>query len=242
MANRILLGMAQGLAQGLDKSVTNLQNIMKASYDIKQNQELLNLKKKSIEAEIDTSAWEKDYKLKALNLTERELAVKEHTANMADEETRGKIKSLQTGIDFIKNLYTKDNNINNANSNSLDTQKDLGWSWNSGTGATTVTNRGGQTGLTEQWRNDIKTARDSVINGDMSVDEATSILEDSYPDKASNIMEFKAMWSGLAPKGGKKATTQPTTQSSGRIRVKNKEGQTGTIDPSEFDANLYEKI
>ena len=46
---------------------------------------------------------------------------------------------------------------------------------------------------------------------------------------------------------GGKATTQPTAQpiiqpQTGRIRVKTKDGQTGTIDAGEFDPNNYEKI
>lgn len=39
-----------------------------------------------------------------------------------------------------------------------------------------------------------------------------------------------------------KPKIQPAAQPSGRIRVKNKEGQTGTIEAGEFDPNLFEKI
>ena len=43
--------------------------------------------------------------------------------------------------------------------------------------------------------------------------------------------------------GSQPKTTQPNiAQPSGRIRVKTKDGQTGTIEAAEFDPNIYEQI
>jgi len=95
MADNKLLAIGTGLAMGMEKASNNLMNIMKASYEIKQNKELLDLKKKAIEADTSQNAWERDYKLKALNLTGKELSVKEKTAEIANEKTQEELSGIK---------------------------------------------------------------------------------------------------------------------------------------------------
>jgi hypothetical protein len=211
MADRRLLGMAQGLAMGMDKAATNLQNIMKASYEIKQNQELLNLKKKAIEADTSQNAWERDYKLKTLDLTGKELAVKEKTASIANEKTQEELSGIQRAAKLFDLKY-------------------------------------GPTLRGEQPIGDLGPLDINTVTGNVRQTAGDQAITDTQ----GNIIGYRPKGSVFQPKSGEsfeslfvkknQPVTQPTTTQSGRIRVKAKDGQTGTIDAGEFDPSLYEKI
>ena len=220
MADRRFLGAMAGLAQGVEKASANLVNIMKASYDIKQNQELIGLKKKALEADISQAGWQKDYQSGMLDLQTKKLAVDKKTAILAGEKTRmeiDKYKEVAKNLEFIRGkIFGGQGGQQNTPADGMD-MKDLGWSYSSGTGDFTVRKPTGRETLTEQWRNDLIIARDSVKNGEMSPDEAISILEDTYADKFTDPtkrMELKMAWEGLVPKGGKarQSQAQPITQ------------------------------
>ena len=55
-----------GLAQGVEKASANLINIMKASHEMKQEDELLRLKKRALEKDIEMAPFEKELKQKEI--------------------------------------------------------------------------------------------------------------------------------------------------------------------------------
>jgi hypothetical protein len=212
MADRRLLGIANGIANGMDKATTNLQNIMKASYEIKQNQELLNLKKKAIEADNTQNAWEKDYKLKALDLSNKELAVKEKTASLANEKTTEEL----AGIKRVAKLFELKYGPALRGEKSVD---DLG-------------------------PMDINTVTGNVRN---------TSGEQAITDASGNVIGYRPKGSVFQPKDNsatpmfaEEETAMPSNNAqdqSVKVRVKHiQSGKTGTIDSSEFDPKLYEKI
>ena len=200
MADRRLLGAMAGLAQGLDKGATNLQNIMKASYEIKQNKELLNLKKKSIEADITQSEFDRDYKSQLLKSDLAKNAVDEKTAMREGYKTREEIRAMRQKYDFVSKINTAiEKQISGepqGNDGKLPVEN-LGWSTNTGTGNITISNRGKDDDF---FKRDFAIAAEAVGKikmTDKTVEEKTALIKTvhqrlrrAYPTESNKIEDY----------------------------------------------------
>lgn len=217
MADRRLLGAAAGLAMGIDKATTNLQNIMESSYKMRQVQQEIDLRKKSLENDITKSGAERDYNMRRLDMEGKKV---EADIGLVDLKTKEFEWQKGEGERNLANVVKTIQTIQNFRSQQPTSMTDglnmdsvkLGLSIND-KGAASVKIK--EPGQIEQYRNDLKAARDSVTSGDMSPDQTISILEDTYPEKFINPATrelLKIQMEPLVPKGGKKTTTQPNKQ------------------------------
>lgn len=90
-----VLSIARGIASGFNQASGNLVNIMEAKYRLKQNQELLDLKKKAIEKDDVLVPYQKEKLLSAIDANKAHVAYYTALSKAKEEDTQAKLKQTQ---------------------------------------------------------------------------------------------------------------------------------------------------
>lgn len=141
---RTVLSAMAGLTKGARDASSNLLNIMVAGHKLKQEDELLRLKKKVVEKDLDMAPLEKEI---ALNKIEQSKAYIGYysAAQKQKQEAAGTIKKkYESGLNFMNQILAN-----------TDLAKELNWSYNTGTGSMTVGNQRttGAKSMEERYKN-----------------------------------------------------------------------------------------
>lgn len=92
------LAVMAGLAQGLEKSTSTLMNVMQAKYKLSQEKELLDLKKKSIEADNELLPFQKAHYTEQINRNKAHIAYYTALTNKAQQEAEYEQKQMKEGL------------------------------------------------------------------------------------------------------------------------------------------------
>ena len=99
MADRRLLAIGSGLAQGLEQGVSNLQHIMQSSYKLKQEKELLDLKKKAIENTSSLLPYQQDKLINETKASKARIGYYSALSKKAEQETSQNVDTYKLAID-----------------------------------------------------------------------------------------------------------------------------------------------
>jgi hypothetical protein len=97
MGNR-LLAIGAGLAMGAEKASANLFNIMKAKHDLSQQDELLKLKKKAIEADTELLPFQKEHYTAQIKSNQAHIAYYSAATEKAKQEAEYEKKQMDAGL------------------------------------------------------------------------------------------------------------------------------------------------
>lgn len=103
MDERMMFGIAQGLASGAEKAANTLTNVMKAQYEMKQQKELLDLKKKAVESDLAMAPYQRELVKQQIESSKNLIGYHSKLADLKQQEADQKLKSTQAAIDMVNN-------------------------------------------------------------------------------------------------------------------------------------------